>query len=98
MDSLDRDQILHHCLHSRHRGPLTNSHGAFEDFNPICGDRVRIEVRLTAKDAAANPDVTVAQARFDGEGCAISQAVSSMLCELAEGQPAEGVAGWSAGT
>jgi nitrogen fixation NifU-like protein len=49
-----------------------------EKFNPLCGDRIRIELKLD--------QTTIAEARFKGDGCAISTAAASLLTELVTGK------------
>jgi nitrogen fixation NifU-like protein len=79
MDSLALEHILEHQRHPRCRGILAQPDHSYEDTNPLCGDRVRIDVRV-AEDR-------VAEVRWSGQGCAISQAAASMLCEHIEGMP-----------
>ncbi len=87
MDDLYREEILDHYRSPRHRGRLASPDATFEDDNPLCGDRVRMDVRLAE-------DGSIAEARFCGEGCAICQATASMLCDDVAGTlPAE-VTGW----
>ncbi len=63
----------------RFRGELQEPDAAFEDVNPLCGDRVRIEIRFA--------DGTIAQAGFRGDSCAICTASADILAEMAHGQP-----------
>jgi nitrogen fixation NifU-like protein len=87
MDDLYREEILDHYRSPRHRGPLPDPDVTFEDDNPLCGDRVRMDVRF-------DQDGRIAEARFCGEGCAISQATASMLCDEVSGKTIEQVTGW----
>jgi nitrogen fixation NifU-like protein len=87
MDDLYREEILDHYRSTAHRGPLANADTTFEDDNPLCGDRVRVDVRFAA-------DGSIAEMRFTGEGCAISQATASMLCEAVEGKSISDVTAW----
>jgi nitrogen fixation NifU-like protein len=87
MNDIYCEEILEHYRSRRHRGPLANADTTFEDDNPLCGDRIRMEVRF-------QPDGAIAEVRFCGEGCAISQATASMLCEHAAGKPPTAVTGW----
>ena len=50
-----------------------------EDINPLCGDRVRVELKVL--------NGRIAEMKFTGFGCAISQAAASMLADLVEGLP-----------
>ena len=78
MDDLYQEQILDHWRHSPHRGSLEQPDAAADGMNPLCGDAVRIELRLH--------EGRVVAMMFQGEGCAISQAEASMLADLVEGR------------
>ena len=78
-DDLYREEILEHYRHPRHRGVLAHPDVAYEDANPLCGDRIRMEVTIR--------DDRIADVAFSGDGCAISQAAASMLCERIVGRP-----------
>lgn len=69
------ETILEHFRHPRNFGALPDPDLAHEEFNPLCGDRIRIEVRLDAGER-------VAEARFQGDSCAISRAAASLLTEM----------------
>ena len=58
----------------------------FEEVNPLCGDRIRVELRL-----AGNSEVR--EARFSGEMCAIAKASASILFEFIEGMKAAAIPG-----
>lgn len=77
MTALYSEVILDHFRHPRNYGSLPAADIQCEDFNPLCGDRIRIELKL-------NQDVVEA-ARFKGDGCAISTAAASLLTELIVG-------------
>ena len=79
LDELAREQILEHYRYPRCKGTLEHPDFSYEDANPLCGDRVRIEVSVK--------DDRVADVRFSGQGCSISMAAASMLCEAIEGRP-----------
>ena len=64
--------------HPRYRGTLEHPDAAFEDVNPLCGDRIRIECRLA--------DGRLADARHRGDSCAICVASADVLLERAIGQ------------
>ena len=70
--------LLDHFRHPRNYGSLEAPDVSYEAFNPLCGDRVRIELRLD--------DEVVSEARFKGDGCAISIAAASLLTELVVGK------------
>lgn len=77
-----RERILDHYQHPRHRGRLEKPDRVGEAENTVCGDRVRVELRL-------NDEGTVADAAFEGEGCVIAMAAASMLMEYIQGRPVE---------
>ena len=79
MDDFAQETILEHSRYPRNQGTLDAPTASHEERNPLCGDRVRIEL-LVADD-------TIEDIRFDGRGCAISQAATSMLTETLKGQP-----------
>ena len=83
MSDLYREQILDHFRNPRNHGTLDPADATFEDSNPLCGDRIRMDIRLDGN--------RIADIRFSGRGCAISQAAASMLTELALGQTIEEV-------
>ena len=77
-DSIYREIILEHSKHPRNRGTLDPADFSYEDVNPMCGDEVRIDVRVR--------DDHISEIRFSGRGCAVSQASASILTEMAEGK------------
>lgn len=79
MDDMYREVILDHFKHPRNKGTLDPHDFSFEDENPLCGDKLRIDVRL-------GPDQRVSAVAFSGRGCAISQASASMLTEAITGK------------
>jgi nitrogen fixation NifU-like protein len=85
-DQLYRELILDHYKNPRHHGPLEGADAHAEGQNPLCGDEVAISVRF-----AADGD-TIDEIMFEGRGCAISQAATSMLTELVKGRKASEVA------
>ena len=74
MDDLYREQILEHYKRPRNFGRLDDYDLDFEDVNPFCGDEQHVYLKL---DAAGR----VAAVSFEGKGCAISTAATSMLTE-----------------
>lgn len=83
MSDLFRENILDHYQHPRCHGTLDDPTVSFEDANPLCGDRIRVDVRVS--------DGRIEEVRFSGHGCSISQAAASMLCEHVEGRSLEEV-------
>jgi nitrogen fixation NifU-like protein len=74
MPALYSDILLDHFRHPRNYGSLAAQDISNEQFNPLCGDRIRIELKLD--------DSTVNEARFKGDACAICTAAASLLTEL----------------
>jgi nitrogen fixation protein NifU and related proteins len=78
MDDLYRDFILDHYRNPRNAGAIEAPDASFEDINPLCGDKVRIDLRIR--------DGVVEDVKFKGRGCAISQASTSLLTEEIKGK------------
>ncbi len=76
-EEMYRENILDHYQHPRCHGTIENPDVTYEDGNPLCGDRMRMDFRIR--------DERIEQVRFSGHGCSISQAAASMLCEKVEG-------------
>jgi nitrogen fixation NifU-like protein len=74
MRALYSEKLLEHFRHPRNYGTLTAPDVSHESFNPLCGDRIRIELTIENE--------CVKEARFKGDGCAISIAAASLLTEL----------------
>lgn len=85
-DVLYRDEILDHYYDSAHRGRLESPDRVVELDNPLCGDRIRLELRI-------GPGGRIDRVRFEGQGCVISQASASLLASRVEGLPADEAAG-----
>lgn len=84
MDDLYREVIIEHYKNPSYRGHLDPHDIQFADNNPLCGDHIEITLQTSA-------DGTVKDARFDGHGCAISQASADLLIESIIGKPLEEV-------
>ena len=78
MDDLYREVILEHSKHPHNAGTLEHPDISHEEHNPLCGDRVRIDLQV------ANGVIT--DVRFKGRGCAISQASASLLTDELKGK------------
>ena len=85
-DQLYREVILDHYKNPRGHGVLADADARAEGENPLCGDEVTISVKF-GEDGDTIEDVG-----FEGRGCAISQAATSMLTDLVKGRKAEEVA------
>jgi nitrogen fixation NifU-like protein len=81
-----REQILDHYKNPRGHGTVEDADARAEGMNPLCGDEVTISV------AFADDGDTIRDVAFEGRGCAISQAASSMLMEMVKGRSASEVA------
>ncbi len=77
MNALYSEVLLDHFRNPRNYGSLPSPDIAHEAFNPLCGDRIRIELKFGAG--------RIEEARFVGDGCAISVAAASMLTEMISG-------------
>ena len=84
MDDLYREVIIEHYKNPGYRGHLDPHDIQFEDNNPLCGDHIEITLQV-------GDDGTVKDARFDGHGCAISQASADLLIESIIGKPLDEV-------
>src|SRR5919206_2007658 len=82
MDELYRDQILEHYKRPHNFGHLESPDLEFEDTNPFCGDEQHVFIRLDGDDR-------VSEVAFEGKGCAISTAATSMLTDELEGMSRE---------
>ncbi len=88
MDDLYRDYILEHYRRPHNFGVLDEPTATFEGSNPLCGDRITMQ--LTVQDGV------VTEIGFTGRGCAISQASASLLTDEVKGKPLADVAGFAA--
>ena len=84
MDAMYREHILDHSQNPRNYGTLEEPVSIRrEEYNPLCGDRLTVEMRVEGD--------TVTAVRFHGHGCAISQAAMSMLSEAMVGKTVDEV-------
>ena len=86
MEQLYREVILDHYKSPRGHGLIADADAQAEGQNPLCGDEVSISVKF------ASDGETIESIGFEGRGCAISQAATSMLTELVQGRTATEVA------
>ncbi|MBP7227586.1 MAG: SUF system NifU family Fe-S cluster assembly protein [Longilinea sp.] len=82
MDDMYREIIVERYKNPQFRGELDPHDISFEDENPLCGDHIRIDLRL-------GEDGHVTEAAFSGHGCAISQASADLLLETVIGKTLE---------
>jgi nitrogen fixation NifU-like protein len=78
LNDLYRDVILDHNRQPRNFGGLDPADASVEGFNPMCGDRLTVRLRLD--------DGKISDIRFEGQGCAISTASASMMTEAVKGR------------
>ena len=78
---LYREQILDLYRNPKNRGTMENPTATFEEYNPLCGDKIILQLRIE------NGQVT--KAMFEGEGCAISTAATSLLTDYIKGKSFE---------
>jgi nitrogen fixation NifU-like protein len=77
---LYRELILDHARNPRHFGKLDHPTHTAEGINPLCGDKLRLSVRIDDQD-------NISDASFEGSGCAISVASASLLTDMVIGLP-----------
>jgi nitrogen fixation NifU-like protein len=75
---LYQEVILDHYRKPRNFGPLAGADRRAEGFNPLCGDRLTLYVKVK--------DGVIADASFEGSGCAISTASASLMTESIKGK------------
>ena len=85
-EQLYREVILDHYKNPHNYGPLEHAHAHAEGQNPLCGDEVSVSVKF------ASDGETIDEIGFEGRGCAISQAATSMLTDIVVGKTATEVA------
>jgi nitrogen fixation protein NifU and related proteins len=81
MSALYGEIIAAHFRAPRNFGPLPSPDASHEELNPLCGDRIRIELRLERG--------RIAEARFGGDACMVATAAASLLTGLVIGQDLE---------
>ena len=85
MDELYRDYILDHYKNPRNFGTLDPHDLEWHDHNPLCGDELGVHIKVE--------DGRIADLRFHGQGCAISQAAASIASEELIGMDVDEAAG-----
>ncbi|MFY9965295.1 MAG: SUF system NifU family Fe-S cluster assembly protein [Nitrososphaeraceae archaeon] len=73
-EDIYREIILDHYRNPRNKGRISDADVSFHDSNPLCGDEIDIHLKVE--------DNIVKDIKFEGRGCAISQASASMLTEM----------------
>jgi nitrogen fixation NifU-like protein len=87
MDDMYREVILEHYKHPHNAGTLEHADISHEDSNPLCGDRIRIDLKVDGQ--------VISDVRFQGRGCAISQAAASLLTDEIKGKSLDEVRAFS---
>jgi nitrogen fixation NifU-like protein len=82
MDDLYRENILDHYKRPHHWGELSEPDLEAEDFNPLCGDELKVQLQV-------GDDGLIEDIAFSGHGCAISQASASMASDEVIGMPVD---------
>jgi nitrogen fixation NifU-like protein len=91
-EDLYREVILDHYKHPHNHGLPEHFDAQAEGQNPLCGDEISVAIRFAADGE------TIEEIGFDGRGCAISQAATSMLTDLVKGKTAAEAAALSTET
>ncbi|MEA3291738.1 MAG: SUF system NifU family Fe-S cluster assembly protein [Pseudomonadota bacterium] len=81
LQDLYQEVILDHNRNPRNFGPLPGATHSMEGFNPLCGDRIHLHLKTNGN--------VIEEARFEGQGCAISTASASLMTEAIKGKRVE---------
>jgi nitrogen fixation NifU-like protein len=84
MDDFYRELIVEHYKNPAYKGTLDPNDFTYEDENPLCGDHIRVDLRV-------DENQIITEAVFSGHGCAISQASADLLMESIIGKPLDEV-------
>ena len=87
LDDLYRRVVLDHYRTPRNQAALADPDIEYEEYNPVCGDRVVLQISLV--------DSVIREVGFQGQGCAISQASASLMTESLQGRSLEEAAALS---
>lgn len=87
MDDIYQQQILEHAKYPHNFGTLEQPTVSHEELNPLCGDKVRIDLLIE--------NGVIADVRFSGRGCAISQASASLLTDEIKGMAVDAAKAYS---
>jgi nitrogen fixation NifU-like protein len=82
MDDLYREEILQHYKRPHNWGPMEAPDLEAADHNPLCGDQLKVMLKV-------GDGGTIEEIRFEGHGCAISQAAASMASDEVKGMPVD---------
>lgn len=81
MNDIYSEIILDYYKYPRNKGPLPDATNSAQEDNPLCGDKISMHLKIA--------DNKIIDIKFEGEGCAISQAATSMLTEDLKGKSLE---------
>ena len=81
MDALYHEELIEHYKYPRNKGHIVDPDITYTDKNPLCGDVCTIDLRVK--------EGKIDEVKFIAEGCAISQAATSMLTEMISGKTLE---------
>ena len=84
MDDFYRELIVEHYKNPAYKGTLDPNDFTYEDENPLCGDHIRVDLRVDDSNV-------ITEAVYSGHGCAISQASADLLMESIIGKPLDEV-------
>jgi len=84
MDDLYREIIVERYKSPQHKGSLEPNDISFEDENPLCGDKIRI-------DLCVDENGIISNAMYSGHGCAISQASADLLLDFVIGKTKDSI-------
>jgi nitrogen fixation NifU-like protein len=84
MDDFYRVLIVERYKNPAYKGKLDPNDFTYEDENPLCGDQIRVDLRVDTNNI-------ITEAMFSGHGCAISQASADLLMETVIGKPLDEV-------
>ena len=79
IESMYQEQILDHYKAPRNHGKIENASVHHHEHNPLCGDEIELFLAIDKNNK-------IADVKFNGHGCAISQASASMLSEEIKGK------------
>ncbi|MBU90017.1 SUF system NifU family Fe-S cluster assembly protein [Candidatus Woesearchaeota archaeon] len=80
-EGIYKENILDHYKNPHNRGKIANADIEFTENNPLCGDVITVDMKLD--------DNKIVDVKFNGQGCAISQAAMSMLTDEIKGKTLE---------
>lgn len=78
MNMMEMENIMDHYKNPRNSGTLDNPTIKHTEYNPLCGDKIEMTIKIN--------NGSLADVKFKGEGCSISQASASLLLEYAKGK------------